>query len=352
MAQTYSPGTDPDPAEETEPKKSGFHYYSGGEVKELEHTKVSPALWAFWSVVILGALGYLIWGGALGPNSPLGGFKPTGGSANSQAMIQTDINQRARGGSLQAADMSHLQPFLGSETLTTAITNGSNTYQNYCIGCHGPNQDGNGVGAASLNPKPRNLHDAPFMRETLTYDRINHSLHYGVHGTAMPPWENTLSEHQIQEVIAYALSLTWTLPSDTTNTAQPANAAPATPAPANTSPANTSPANTSPANTAPAISTSAGTSSAAPKSTDKAKNPALVGPRPAGQNAGLAGPGKSVTGSATGTAGGVMVRGGSVMSSPAPITPTIDGNPTADTSTAPPSLSGSTAPKHDAPIVR
>ena len=315
MAQTYSPGTDPDPAEETEPKKSGFHYYSGGQIKELEHTKVSPALWAFWSVVILGALGYLVWGGALGPNSPLGGFKPTGGSANSQAMIQTDINQRAMAGnSLKAADMSQLTPFLGGEALTTAIANGSNTYQNYCIGCHGPNQDGNGVGAASLNPKPRNLHDAPFMRETLTYDRINHSLHYGVHGTAMPPWENTLSEHQIQEVIAYALSLTWTMPPSSdmdTTTAQ----------------------------------------LAVPPAASQAKNPALAGPRPAGQNAGLAGPGKSVTGSATGTAGGVLVRGGSVMSSPAPITPTINGNPAANTSTAPPSLSGSSAPKHDAPVV-
>ncbi len=322
MAQTYSPGTDPDPAEETEPKKSGFHYYSGGEVKELEHTKVSPALWGLWTVVILGALGYLVWGGALGPNSPLGGFKPTGGSANSQAMIQTAINQRAMGGNgLKAADMSQLMPFLGGESLTNAITNGSNTYQNYCIGCHGPNQDGNGVGAASLNPKPRNLHDAPFMRETMTYDRINHSLHYGVHGTAMPPWENTLSEHQIQEVMAYALSLTWTMPPSSdmdTTTAQLAT----------------------------------------PKTADKAKNPALAGPRPAGaavksgQNAGLAEPGKSVTGSTTGTAGGVMVRGGSVMSSPAPITPAINGNPAADTSTAPPSLSGSSAPKHDAPIVR
>ena len=338
MAQTYTPGTDPDPAEEigskeTAPKKSGFHYYSGGEVKELEHTNVSPILWGFFTVVILGALGYLVWGGALGPNSPLGGFKPTGGSAASQAMIQTDVNQKATGGNgLKSADMAQLTPFLGGDTLTKAIDNGSETYQKYCIGCHGPNQDGNGVNAAALNPKPRNLHDAPFMRETLTYERINNSLHYGVHGTAMPRWENTLSEHEIQEVIAYVLSLTWTMPASSdmdTTTAQLA-----TPVAAK------EPAGTSPA----------------------AKNPALAEPRTAGaamtpagtakQTSGLAGPGKSVTGSTTGTAGGSLVRGGSVQTSPAPITPTIDGNPAAATSTAPPSMSGSTAPKHDAPIVR
>ncbi len=321
MAQTYSPGTDPDPAEETSsketaPKKSGFHYYSGGEVKELEHTNVSPLLWGFWSVVILGAIGYLVWGGALGPNSPLGGFKPSGGSASSQAMIQADVNQKATGGNgLKAADMAQLMPFLGGVTLTKAIDNGSETYQKYCIGCHGPNQDGNGVNAAALNPKPRNLHDAPFMRETLTYERINNSLHYGVHGTAMPRWENTLSEQEIQEVIAYALSLTWTMPASADMDTTTAQLATPTNAPA-------------------------------------AKTPALTGAGTAKQTSGLAGPGKSVTGSTTGTAGGSLVRGGSVQTSPAPITPTIDGNPAAATSTAPPSMSGSTAPKNDAPIVR
>ncbi len=292
MAQTYTPGTDPDPTEEKVPKKSGFHYYSGGEVKELEHTNVSPMLWGFFTVLILGALGYLVWGGALGPNSPLGGFKPTGGSAASHAMIQADVNQKAMGDNgLQAADMIQLKPFLAGDSLNTAIANGSETYQKYCIGCHGPNQDGNGVGAAALNPKPRNLHDAPFMRETLNYQRINNSLHYGVHGTAMPPWGTTLSEHEIQEVIAYALSLTWTMP----------------------------------------------------PSADMDTTTGQLGTPP---------PVKSITGSTTGTAGGVTVHGGSVMSSPAPITPPIGGNPAADTSTAPPSMSGSTAPKNDAPIVR
>ncbi len=271
--------TDKNSAEHTpEEKPSGFHYYAGGEVKELENTPVSPMLWGLWSVVILGALGYLIFGGALGPHVGGGGFKPSSGSAASLAAIQTDINKNANGSaeSAQAADMAQLQPFLVHESLTTAVAHGSNIYQSYCIGCHGPNQDGNGVNASSLNPKPRNLHDAPFMRETLDYHRINHSLHYGVHGTAMPRWENTLSEAQIQEVIAYALSLTWTMPPSAdmdTTTAQLA-----TPA-----------------------------------------------------------------GSTTGTPGGATVQGGSISNSPAPITPMVEGNPAAETSTAPPSQSGQPA---------
>ena len=80
-------------------------------------------------------------------------------------------------------------------------------YQTYCIGCHGPNQDGNGVNASSLNPKPRNLHDAPFM-QAMSYERIWTSLHKGVYGTAMPRWENTLTPEQFKDVIVYVFSLT------------------------------------------------------------------------------------------------------------------------------------------------
>ena len=285
MAQSYD---DPKPEAPETPKPSstpsGFHYYAGGEVKELENTPVSPLLWGLWSVVILGAIGYLIFGGALGPHVFTGGFKPTSGSTASLAAIQTDLNKNANGSAenAQQADMSQLVPLLGGESLTTAVSNGSNIYQNYCIGCHGPNQDGNGVNASSLNPKPRNLHDAPFMRETIDYHRINHSLHYGVHGTAMPRWENTLSEHQIQEVIAYALSLTWTMPPSAdmdTTTAQ---------------------LQTSPAGSAKI----------------------------------------SPSDSTTGTPGGATIQGESITNSPEPITPTVEGNPAADTSTAPPSESG------------
>jgi mono/diheme cytochrome c family protein len=285
MAQSYQSGPDTDPANESDPKQPGFHYYSGGEVKELENTRVSPLLWGFWSVVILGAVLWLFIGGALGPTTGHP-FKPSIGSVATVAAVQADLNTNAAmGNSAKQADMAQLVPFLGGDSLDTAITNGSNTYQSYCIGCHGPNQDGNGVNASALNPKPRNLHDGPFMRETLNYQRINTSLHYGVHGTAMPRWENTLSEHEIQEVISYVLSLTWTMPIKSTDT-----------------------------------------------TTQQLGTPMPKSETPSTQ--------KSVTGSTTGTAGGSFVHGGSVSNSPAPITPTVEGNPAAATSTAPPSQSG------------
>ncbi len=301
MAQDTTPAERPDTATEGKPGDTGFHYYSGGEVKELSNTRVSPLLWGFWSVVIVGAITYLLVGGALGPHSPFGkGYQAPDGKQVVLASVQQDLNNQAFGGgsNAQQADMSRL-PLPAGETLTVAVDHGSNIYQTYCIGCHGPNQDGNGVNASALNPKPRNLHDGPFMRETMTPERINTSLHYGVHGTAMPRWENTLSPSEIQEVIAYVLSLTWDMPKagmDTTTgqLATPSNMQPS------------SPAADRPGNSGPTAPT----------------------------------PGKSPSNSNTDSPGGSFVRGGSVSNSPEPITPAIDGNPAAATSTAPPSQSG------------
>jgi len=305
MAQDTKPAARPDTSAESENAAPGFHYYSGGEVKELSNTNVSPLLWGFWSVVIVGAIAYLLLGGALGPNSPFDkGYEAPEGKAAVLATVQQNLDKTAYGGgdNPHMADMTRL-PLPAGESLTTAVDHGSNLYQTYCIGCHGPNQDGNGVNASALNPKPRNLHDAPFMRETMTPERINTSLHYGVHGTAMPRWENTLSTSEIQEVIAYVLSLTWDMPKagmDTTTSqlATPSNRQPSSPA------------------------------------ADKPGNSGPTAPTP----------GKSVGNSTTNSPGGSFVRGGSVSNSPEPITPAIDGNPAAATSTAPPSQSGQSAP--------
>ena len=54
---------------------------------------------------------------------------------------------------------------------------------------------------------PRNLRNTAFM-QAMSYQRIWTSLHKGVQGTAMPRWENTLTDDQIREVITYVLSLT------------------------------------------------------------------------------------------------------------------------------------------------
>jgi mono/diheme cytochrome c family protein len=256
--------TPPELTEQTEAKgrDNRFHYYSGGEVKEIEGTRVSPVLWGFWTVVIIGAVGYFLFGGALGPS--VGGFKPVGGSKANLNSLQADLNahESAAGVSYASVDLNQL-PIPPGQNITQAIAAGTTVYQSYCIGCHGPNQDGNGVNAQELNPKPRNLRDAPFM-QSMSYQRITTSVHKGVPGTAMPRWENLLSENQIADVIAYVFSLT------------------------------------SPA------------------------------------------PSASATAAAAKSAGGSHVYVSGIQNSPKPITPPINGNPAAETSTAPPSASGPT----------
>ncbi|BDI28957.1 hypothetical protein CCAX7_10080 [Capsulimonas corticalis] len=241
----------------------GFHYYSGGDVKELADTRVSPWLWGFWTIVLIGAVSLGLAFGALGPHSGRA-YRPVGGSAAERAKIQADLDQRGAYPvsviNLAAIDLPQ------GVTLKSAISDGEGIYQNKCFGCHGPNQDGNGANAASLNPKPRNLRDAPFM-QSMSYQRINTSIHKGVPGTAMPRWEGTLSDDEIKEVIAYVWSLS-----------------------------------------APKAAT------AAPDATAGALAP--------------------------GAGGAAEYTGGSQQVSPKPITPSINGDVTAHTTTAPPSASG------------
>lgn len=183
----------------------GFHYYSGGEVKELEGTKLSPIYLWFITLLLIAAVLYFFFGGTI---PGIRSYRPLGGSTEVQGRIRSDLAQRdlQAGGTISNVELAKL-PLPDGQTLDQAIDNGSDIYQTYCIGCHGPNQDGNGINAAGLNPKPRNLRDAAFM-QSMSFERINQSLHRGVPGTAMPRWENNLNEDQIRDVMAYVWSLT------------------------------------------------------------------------------------------------------------------------------------------------
>lgn len=210
MAQDTHPtgdneGTKPeivDPAG-VEEDDGRIHYYSGGEVTELAQTRVSPVLWIFWSFLIVAAIGYFLFGGAV---PAIHRFRVAGGSAANIQNLQSQLQANYGANSQPMVQLTDFER-PGNQTVDQAVTAGSDVYQNNCIGCHGPNQDGNGFNAAALNPKPRNLHDAPFM-QSMSYQRILTSISKGVPGTAMPRWENTLTKGQIQDVIIYVLSLT------------------------------------------------------------------------------------------------------------------------------------------------
>ncbi len=80
----------------------------------------------------------------------------------------------------------------------------------YCGACHGSAGKGDGPGVGTLNPKPRDMTDAVYMRK-LDDQYLHEVIAEG--GTArdkspaMPPWSPPLKDGDILDVIAYIRSM-------------------------------------------------------------------------------------------------------------------------------------------------
>lgn len=87
---------------------------------------------------------------------------------------------------------------------------GKAKYQQLCVSCHGASGAGDGAAAAALNPKPRNLTDAAYMK-TKTDAQLAKTIKEG--GAAvglspmMPPWSAALNDQDIANVVAYLRTL-------------------------------------------------------------------------------------------------------------------------------------------------
>jgi len=84
--------------------------------------------------------------------------------------------------------------------VTANLELGEQVYKQRCALCHGPDGHGNGPGAAALNPKPRNYHDAKYMNSKTDAELLA-TIHNGK--GAMPAWKAILSETQMQSVLMY-----------------------------------------------------------------------------------------------------------------------------------------------------
>lgn len=77
-------------------------------------------------------------------------------------------------------------------------------FQQFCATCHGPEGRGDAPAAASMNPKPRNFHDAAWQGK-VTDEHIAKVIKEG--GAAaglsatMPAWGGALSDDDIQAVV-------------------------------------------------------------------------------------------------------------------------------------------------------
>jgi mono/diheme cytochrome c family protein len=81
---------------------------------------------------------------------------------------------------------------------------GKEIYNVQCATCHGDTGQGDGPGAAALDPKPQPLAaNAESLKEDYMFWRISEGGAFDPFNSAMPAWKATLSEDEIWQVIAY-----------------------------------------------------------------------------------------------------------------------------------------------------
>jgi len=101
--------------------------------------------------------------------------------------------------------------------LTGTAASGKQLYRRYCIGCHGPQGDGNGENAQWIDPKPRDFTAATFKCRSTptgtlpTDEDLDHAITRGFVTTNMPSW-NPLTPQQRADLVAYikGFSPRWT----------------------------------------------------------------------------------------------------------------------------------------------
>ena len=89
-----------------------------------------------------------------------------------------------------------------------AVTAGKDLYTRDCTSCHGDAGAGDGPSAAALDPKPRNLKDTAaaasdaYIHWVIAKGGVATSM-----SSSMPPFESTLSDDEIWQVVTYIKSL-------------------------------------------------------------------------------------------------------------------------------------------------
>jgi len=85
---------------------------------------------------------------------------------------------------------------------------GKQLYRRFCIGCHGPQGDGNGENAQWIDPKPRDFTAATFKCRSTptgtlpTDEDLDHAVQRGFVTTNMPSW-NPLTPQQRADLVAF-----------------------------------------------------------------------------------------------------------------------------------------------------
>ena len=99
-------------------------------------------------------------------------------------------------------------PF-GRPAVAQDTTAGKEVYGKWCAGCHGDNGAGDGAGAKHMIPPPRDFTGAIYQIRSTPSGQLPtdadllRSIDEGLPGTAMPAWEDFLTEEEIWSVVLF-----------------------------------------------------------------------------------------------------------------------------------------------------
>ncbi len=102
------------------------------------------------------------------------------------------------------------QPTVPSTATSSAdLRAGQRLYQKWCMNCHGEHGDGAGPAADFLSPRPRDFRQGLFNIRTTLIGKLPSDqdlfnvITNGMPGTAMPAWENILSEPERRQLVLF-----------------------------------------------------------------------------------------------------------------------------------------------------
>jgi sulfur oxidation c-type cytochrome SoxX len=98
-----------------------------------------------------------------------------------------------------------LSQYLLSQPVPALPDDPAQQYAMLCARCHGEQGKGDGVISGYLDPRPRDLTKAAFMK-TKTRERLIASLTNGVAGTSMAPWGKVLGPERTAALVDYVLA--------------------------------------------------------------------------------------------------------------------------------------------------
>jgi cytochrome c553 len=92
---------------------------------------------------------------------------------------------------------------------------GKRIFDNYCVVCHGKTGEGDGFNAYNLSPRPHSFSDSSYWA-AISDETLGGIIALGGRGgnksVLMPAYQNTLTESQILNLIAYIRTLSLSKP--------------------------------------------------------------------------------------------------------------------------------------------